>query len=271
MAVIIAKKYELLEKIGEGAFGAIYMGKNSRTNDKVAIKVESIAGNTKLLKNETKIYQYLAEGAGIPQIKWFGVDEINYYMVLTLLGASLQDYINKFNTFSLSRTLSIGIQVLKRLRFIHEKGLLHRDVKPDNFLFGLNENKSTLYVIDFGLCKKYIDVTGAHIEEKHIGKILGSATFASVNIHNLCEPSRRDDLESLAYMMLYFYFGYLEWNEYQDLEYKNLLQKIRISKMNILQNENIPEQIKKFLEYVRKLAFKETPDYDYLYNVLCDI
>jgi serine/threonine protein kinase len=106
---LINNKYNLLEKIGEGSFGSIYRGQNIRTSEYVAIKIEPINNETKLLKNESLIYQYLNNSSGIPSVKWFGKDEINYYMVINLLGESLEQVKNKFGTFSLQLILKIGI------------------------------------------------------------------------------------------------------------------------------------------------------------------
>ena len=133
---LINNKYKLLEKIGEGSFGSIYKGENIRTNEYVAIKIESIQNNYKLLKNESKIYQYLVNTIGIPNVKWFGKDENNYYMVLNLLGESLQSVKDKKECFSLKLVLQVGFQIISILKTIHDKGLVHRDIKPDNFLVG---------------------------------------------------------------------------------------------------------------------------------------
>jgi len=258
--MIISNKYKILEKIGEGCFGQIYKGCNIRTGENVAIKVEPIANHTKLLKNETKIYQYLSSGEGIPKVKWFGVDSENNYMVLTLLGPSLSDLIKKYNSLPLKVVLQIGRQVLERLQFIHNMGLIHRDVKPDNFLIGDN---NVIFIIDFGLCKKY-KIYENHFENKGLTKILGTPIFVSVNIHNLNQPSRRDDIESVAYILLYLYYGKLEWEDCVDFnEMKN-------KKLNIVKDENIPKQIKKFLEHTRLLNFDEMPNYKYLFQDLTD-
>ena len=142
---LINKKYKIIEKIGEGAFGLIYKGENVRTREMVAIKVEPIEKEMKLLKNESIIYQYLNDVQGVPFVKWFGKDEKNYYMVLNLLGESLQTIKND-STFSLMTTLQIGIQVLLLVKTIHDKGLVHRDIKPDNFLLGLNNQRKRIYM-----------------------------------------------------------------------------------------------------------------------------
>jgi serine/threonine protein kinase len=257
--MIISNKYEILEKIGEGAFGKIYKGQNIRTGEKVAIKVEPIENKTQLLKNETKIYQYLAGEDGIPQVKWFGVDETNNYMVTTLLRDSLSDLKKKYEAFSMDHIFQIGIKIVERLKFIHEKNLIHRDVKPDNFLFGPS-NK--LYIIDFGLCKKYVNEEG-HIKNVQLTKILGTPTFVSLNIHNLNTPSRRDDLESMIYILMYLFFDKLEWSECENAN------EIKRKKERLLDNENIPIIFKDVLMYIRRLTFEEKPDYDRIIKYFC--
>ena len=163
---LINKKYKIIEKIGEGAFGLIYKGENVRTRELVAIKVEPIENDMKLLKNESVIYQYLNNVEGVPIVKWFGKDETNYYMVLNLLGESLQS-IKNISTFSLGSVLQIGIQIIILLKTIHDKGLVHRDIKPDNFLFGLGTVTNKLHLIDFGLAKRF-NYDGKHILENKI-------------------------------------------------------------------------------------------------------
>ena len=112
---LINNKYMIIEKIGSGSFGLIYKGENVRTKEKVAIKVESIKNNTKLLKNESIVYQYLGGKQGIPIVKWFGKDECNYYMVINLLGLSLEQLKTERSKFSLKLTLQIGIQILTQI------------------------------------------------------------------------------------------------------------------------------------------------------------
>jgi serine/threonine protein kinase len=271
---IINNKYKLIEKIGEGCFGTIYKGQNIRTHEEVAIKIEPIENQTKLLKNESIIYQYLNNSVGIPVVKWYGKDEINYYMVLNLLGNSLQKLKDKIGVFSLRATLQIGIQIINLLKTIHEKGLVHRDIKPDNFLFGLNDKKTQLYIIDFGFCRSFINNdTNNHISMKKNSNLIGSQTYASINAHKYDELSRRDDLESLCYMLLYFLFGNLEWqylvsNNSDSGKEKNMqIQKL---KLNIIDNhnKNIPDVFINYLTYVRQLNFEETPNYVFLIDML---
>jgi serine/threonine protein kinase len=252
--VLINNKYILINKIGSGCFGSIYKGQNIRTKEFVAIKVEPINDDLKLLKNESTIYQYLNGCEGIPYVKWFGRDDNNYYMVINLLGNSLQDYMNKMQIFSLILTLKIGIKILTILKIIHEKGLVHRDIKPDNFLFGMN-NINNIYLIDFGFCKSYIDDDGEHNKIKQNHHMIGSKNYASISSHKCYDLSRRDDLESLGYMLIYFYMGVLPWNSVSDE------QTIMDLKKQILKNDKCPSVLLDFLKYSRTMEYEEKPNY----------
>lgn len=260
--LIAFDKYCLQEKIGAGNFGSVYAGYNTRTREKVAIKVEPKAYEIKLLKNETKIYHFLNGLKGVPRVKWFGCDESNYYMVMDLLSFSLEDKMNqaKQHKFSLQLCFSIGLQILDILETIHNKGIIHRDIKPANFMLkrkeseneneneneNKNKNKDQIYIIDFGFCRTYVDVDGQHMKSKKITNIIGSPLFASISCHELNEPSRRDDLESLAYMLCYFYLGFFQ----ESLDFKrNELPSL------------LPSKLKNFLEEIKKLTFDEAPDY----------
>ena len=249
---VINKKYKIIEKIGEGSFGLIYKGENIRTRELVAIKVEPIEHELKLLKNESIIYQFLNNVQGIPSVKWFGKDENNYYMVLNLLGDSLQSIKNRNKTFSLSLVLQIGIQIIILLKTIHERGLIHRDIKPDNFLMGLHNESKKIHIIDFGFCKSYI-TNDEHNPIKKTNNLIGSVSYASINAHDCIELSRRDDLESLGYMLIYFYLGELPWNTNSELT-----QKI---KQKIIENDKLPKVLINYIKYIRSLQYDEKPNY----------
>jgi serine/threonine protein kinase len=258
MTDVVNKKYKIINKIGGGSFGQIYKGQNIRTSEFVAIKVEPIAGGINLLKHESIIYQYLQNCRGVPSVKWFGKDEQNYYMVINLLGESLQSIKNKKQTFSLRLVLQIGIQITKLLKTIHDKGLVHRDIKPDNFLLGLDNDKNNIYIIDFGFCKTYAR-DGIHIPLSKTSSLIGSLTYASTKAHDFIELARRDDMESLGYMLIYFYLGNLPWQTVSDTN--NIHVEIKGLKKKILESVEIPGGLIEYLKYVVNLGFDEEPDY----------
>ena len=263
---LINNKYILCEIIGYGSFGTIYKAKNIRTNEHVALKIEPIKNGTKLLKNESTIYQFLNNITGIPTVKWFGKDKNNYYMVINLLGESLQSLKERMGVFSLKLTLQVGIQIIVLLRTLHEKGLVHRDVKPDNFLLGLNDRKNQLNIIDFGFCKTYIH-NEKHIICKKTSNIIGSITYASVNSHNCIELSRRDDLESLGYILIYLYLGNLDWQTEKSGIFENNSEIVKNMKKKIINSDNLPYIIIEYLKNVTTLEFDEKPNYSILIDM----
>lgn len=258
---MISNKYKLIEKINEGTFGTVFKAENIRTNELVAIKLENKSENIKSLKNEAKIYQYLGKLNGFPQLKMFGtIDNVNY-LVMDLLGHSLNIIITHYKALSLKTVLILGIQMIQRIQCIHEKCLLHRDIKPSNFTFGNGNDTNKLFLVDFGLTKRF-DFNGRHIEEKNIKNIIGSTNFVSLNIHNNIEPSRRDDIESCIYVILTMLFGRLEWFN------KTIMSDIIYLKTQIIFIEEVPSFIKIMLYYIRSMKFDEKPDYNYLLNLL---
>jgi len=252
--MLIANKYKLLERIGNGGFGSIFKGENIRTKELVAIKIELNSSFTKMLKREAQIYQYLGRAPGIPQVKWYGVTEECNYMVLPLFGDSLNS-----KTFSLLDSFIIGQKMLKMVEFIHRKGLIHRDIKPDNFV--LSQNGKDIYIIDFGLCKKYME-NNKHIEMKTGKAMLGTLNFVSVNVHNGIEPSRRDDLISLAYVILRLINGEIPWQTQKENS------MIKMQKMCISDWSKTPIQLIEYLNYCIGLKFDESPNYNLLVNIL---
>ena len=261
---MICNKYELLEKIGQGAFSQIYRGRNIRTNELIAIKIEPKTATIKLLQNETRIYKYLnsSDATHIPIMKWFGVDSTNFYMVISLLGKSLETFKREQPTgrLSLLTTLHIGIQMVRLLKFIHTSQLIHRDIKPDNFLFGNGEQQEQLYIIDFGFCKKY----KSNSFPSKTSNIIGTPKFASISAHELNELSRHDDLESVGYILIYLFMGELAWDNIVD---NNIIKMMKLHMIEVT-NTEIPPVFINYLINVRKSAFHETPNYEKLLSNL---
>jgi serine/threonine protein kinase len=261
---MIHNKYTIIEQIGKGNFGQIYKGLNNRSNEPVAIKIEKLQNGINLLKNETRIYNFLNGINGIPKIKWFGTDNNLCYMVMELLGGSIEELKQQqpSKCFSFQLVVKIGIQVLEILKNVHNKELIHRDIKPDNLLLGIHTPQ--IYLIDFGLAKRFMTNESTHIEKKEIKQLLGTPNFASINSHNLVELSRRDDIESLAYTLLYLYNGTLLWKN------TNInIEEIKKIKMyfydTVVSNKEYESNpFIDLLKYARELEFDECPNYDIL-------
>ena len=262
--MIIGNKYELLKKINQGSFGALYRGKNIRTGEIVAIKVEKRSeDSTNTLKYEANVYNYLKKINNFVKLRWFGKDEKYNFLVIDLLGNSLKnELVRNTSQNNLEIVLNFGKKIINKLMILHENKIIHRDIKPDNILLNLDNSYEDIFLVDFSFCKKYIKSNGEHIQKNKINKLIGSVNYISLNVHNLIEPSRRDDLESVIYILIYLYFGKLEW------EYSMKINDIYEMKKNIIHNENIPECFRSIIMYSRSLEFDERPNYFYLMNLL---
>jgi len=261
------------KKLGSGAFGDIYHGVNSKLGGDVAIKLESIKSKNPQLIYESKLYMSIAGGTGIPNVHWCGSQGNYNIMVIDLLGASLEDLFNFCKRkFSVKTVIMIAEQMLARIEYIHTKNFIHRDVKPDNFLIGHGKKKSTIYVIDFGLAKRFRDPkTGLHISYKDGKSLTGTARYASINTHLGIEQSRRDDLEALAYVLIYFLKGELPWQGLKAKNIKEKYEKIMETKISTnidLLTKGLPEEFADFLNFTREIRFDEKPDYAYVKSLL---
>lgn len=203
--------FSLNKKLGEGSFGMIFLGIDIQNNKQVAIKVEPPSVTVPQLISEARILKSLEKGIAIPKVYWSGVQNSSTYMVMDLLDQSLEDKFKLcMRRFTLKTTLMIADQIISRIEYVHTNNLIHRDIKPDNFMTGNNKSQNLIYIIDFGLAKKFRDpMTKQHIPYKENRSLTGTARYASVNAHMGIELSRRDDLESVGYLFVYFLKGEL--------------------------------------------------------------
>ena len=261
------------KKLGSGAFGDIYYGVNTKTNEDVAIKLEPIKTKHPQLFLESKLYMSLQNGVGIPQLYWCGTQGNYNVLIIELLGPSLEDLFNYCNRkFSLKTTAMLADQMISRIEYMHSKNFIHRDIKPDNFLIGMRQKGHTIYIIDYGLAKRFQDPrTGEHIPFRDGKNLTGTARYTSINTHLGIEQSRRDDLEAVGYILVYFLKGELPWQGLKAKNMKEKYAKIRDKKIftpvEVL-CQGLPVEIMNFIIYTRELMFEDKPDYDKLKRTL---
>ena len=269
---IFFSKYKAIKKLGEGSFGKVY--KAEYNGDYYAIKMENKSKEQGLLELEATIMSYL-KGPNIPFIKSYGYSGDFNVLVMQLLDKSLEDLINKYNTFSIKTVAMLGYQMVNILQYIHDRHIIHRDIKPDNFVMGAQEDNAKLYILDFGLAKKYRSsrtlVQYPYVKKK---KLTGTARYASIHALEAYEQSRRDDLESVGYVLMYFLRGNLPWQglkvRSKEDRYKKILEKKKETSTQDLCKE-FPHEFFEYVDYTKNLEYEENPDYDFLRQKFLDV
>merc|ERR1712194_238068 len=237
---------------------------------------ESTKSRHPQLLYESKLYKILAGGVGISNIHWYGVEGDYNVMVIDLLGPSFEDLFSFCNhRFSLKTVLMLADQMINRVEYVHAKNFLHRDIKPDNFLIGLGKKANQVNIIDSGLAKKYRDPkTQMHIPYREGKNLTGTARYASVNTHLGIEQGRRDDLEAVGYVLMYFNRGSLPWQGLKAGSKQEKYEKIMENKMSTPVEElckHFPAEFVTYMNYCCSLRFEDRPDYPYLRRLLKDL
>ena len=264
---MLDKNYTIIvnRQLGKGGFGQIYLGRNIKENIPIAIKVEE-NGNRSHLYMEYEILKSIQGPDGIPHVYKFRQGHKHNYLIMELLGKSIDKLFSECKkNFSNKTIFQIGYQMIQRIEYVHSKGYIHRDIKPGNFVIGKGPNSKKLYLIDFGLSKKYIDkITNKHIPYKEGKGLTGTARYVSLFTHYGIEQSRRDDIEGIAYNLIYLVKGKLTWQGVKTKNKKEKHKKIMESKLQISPEklcEGLSGEFVSLLKYARELEFEENPDY----------
>ncbi|KAJ1558725.1 Aspartokinase [Nowakowskiella sp. JEL0078] len=271
--VLVAKRWAVEEKLGSGSFGDVFGAVDIRSGELVAIKRESLERSPLYLQHEFKLYQLLWGGVGVPRVYFFGQEGSFNALVMERLGHSLKQWLqwSPDGTLPLRTVVYLIPEMVRRLQFVHSKGIVFRDVKPDQFCVGkAGENVSsnpTVYLIDFGLAEFYVDDSGKHIrtkKNKNRSKT-GTARYASLNVHKGKDHTRRDDLESLAYVVIEMALGRLPWSGVQAISSADGWRKVCQAKEEAVIEDlcrSLPRQFFNLLDYTRNLRFADEPDYN---------
>ena len=266
--------YQVTKKISEGNYSKVYQLTDNETGDLFACKIEPKKAEQPMLEYEYKIMDYL-RGSYIPSIKLYGSSGDYNILIMQLLGKSLNYYIKKTEIFSIHTTAMLAFQIINILQYIHLRGIIHRDIKPGNFVMGLGEKNLDLYIIDFGFAKKYKSMTTNKIynmTEKH--DLTGTSRYASINAMKGFSQSPRDDLESLGYMLYFFLKGKLPWMGIKEKNKENLDKKILKKKLDTVDEilgKDLPIQFCDFLTYAKNLKYDETPDYNLFKDKMMEV
>ena len=275
---LIFKKFRVGKLIYKSNLSTIHEGINELNGEQVALKFERTGQKYNFLESEA-YFLFLLKGEGIPKIISYG-KIIGFKVIIEeLLGESIY-LLWKNTTFDIKNKLNdlclIAIQCLDRLKYIHSKNTLHRDIKPFNFLFG-KTNPKLLYLIDFGISTKYRSSrTGKHIKFKFVRNAIGSLRYMSINSNSCYEQSRRDDLESLGYILIYLIKKTLPWISIENSNINKIekYRKVRDLKMSTLPEElcsGLPKEFSDYIKYCRNLSFEQEPNYNYLRNLFLEV
>lgn len=263
-------KWTVVKRLGKGSFGELWLGEEDGSKIKVAIKFEKMDSDTSADDMEYQRYVELGVSEYVPRIyKFMRIDQTDYHaLVMELLSKTLENMLDICDRkFSLKTTLQLAINMITLLQFVHSKGLIHRDIKPDNFMFGRKENgkDKKLMIIDFGLAKRYIE-NGKHIKYATGKSLTGTCRYMSINCHKGIQQSRRDDLESIGYIFVYFLNGKLPWSGINASSTQR--NKFVCEKKESIPPEQLieghPIEFAQYLRIVRGYKFAHNPDYDAL-------
>lgn len=267
-----SKAYQITSKISQGGYGEILTAESLVTKAQVIIKFPKKCVSSAKASKEADIMNQIQNINGVPKLLETLLHENQKGLVIERLGKSMQEIIIENINFSLKTVIHIAVQLLQTIKGIHDKGIIHRDIKPSNILLGASKNSNEVFLIDYGLSTMYV-ANGVHkMQNLKKKNFKGTLMFASRNSHFGLTNSRRDDLESLGYTLVYLYKGYLPWSRCE----KNVLAVRSLGQLKKKCYSNgvfsdLPKEIIDYFVYIDKLKYEETPDYEYLTKLFLDM
>ena len=267
MEIILGDRFAMKQRIGSGCFGDLYEGYDISSKRKVALKLEKISPKShQVLKDEAEIYEQLQNCCHIPRFFWFGSQEPYNILAIELMDNCLENLMKKCGgTFSLKTVLMLAEQMITAVECMHKHHFIHRDIKPENFMVGRGSKAPIVHVIDFGLSLEFIDPRNNQIiPMTEDNDLTGTARYASINALSGLEQSRRDDMESLGYLFVYFLKGQLPWQglpgKTREEKYNNILNAKKSIPVEQLCSK-LPYEFVEYLHQVKKLQYEDEPEY----------
>ena len=273
METRVGGRYRLEDLIKKGKSSEIYKSVDVITNKYYAVKILKNKKNSSESNREVKIYSLLHKSPGFAKVHWHGSESKDSVIVLDLLGPSLEDLVARYQKLSLQTVSQLAVHMIEKIRILHSKHIIHRDIKPDDFLIE-KEGSESIYLIDFNLAKSFKDSKNKHIAYTEEKNFVGTARYASVNTHLGIEQSRRDDFECLAYSLVYMANGRLPWQgvrAYTNTEKFVRLTEKKLATISEVLCDGLPSEFRTCLEYARSLKFEERPQYDYLKGLFAEL
>ncbi|CAD8187350.1 unnamed protein product [Paramecium octaurelia] len=259
---LIGEKYKVKKLLSQGSFGKVYLGRNIENGMKVAIKVEKQEmSNCLSLEREVEILKKLRGIPQVPELLWHGKHNEFQVMITKMLGFDLIYFLKKNKKFSIECIFNIAQQMIEILENIHKKNIIHRDLKPENIL--AKSHSDQIYLIDFGISKSSVK---SKKQNKAKIPFIGTSRYASVTAHRGLEQARRDDLESLGYVLIYLFKQKLPWSNYEKFE-NDRIERIGQLKFEMKPQdicEGCPQQILNYMTQVAGLNHQQIPNYQKL-------
>src|SRR3989344_2699953 len=268
---LVGGRFKLTGPIGRGTFGRVYAARDLETGTEGAVKLEPQDAEFPQLRFECAVYEVLARCERVPRMLWSGPHGGAHALALPRMGPTLEEmFTHCGRRFSLKTVLALGLRMLECIRQVHEEDILHRDIKPDNFVLGRGLARNTVFLIDYGLSKCYVTdsaCTRTHIPFATGRRLVGTLRYASLNCHRGIQQSRRDDLESLAYVLFYFYLGELPWQGLESKAVHKKIYELKSTFRGLESDSKSPRALREsvfhtLLQYARSIGFVEKPMYD---------